>query len=153
MREVHVSMPHESKKTLGETDPADAIDWNRFRARIEHEDHLLNSRVNVFLITNGLGATAIGSANGVAARLAIAGVMLVVCLLLSLCTLQTAFAIRSLTLIYIRQAQDPIDQCVRRSLAWFPRRVASTPILGVWLPLVVSAAWLVGLVVLIALAL
>jgi len=133
----------------GTSDLPAPIDWHRFRARIEHEDNLLNSRVNVFLISNGLGATAVGLAGAPGAQLAIAGVMVIVCLLLYLCTLQTAMVICSLTTEYIDEAQDPIDQRVRESLKWLPRQMRSTFILGVWVPAVVSAAWLVGLVALV----
>lgn len=36
------------------------IDAPRFRARIEHEDNLLNQRTGLFLTANGLGAVAVG---------------------------------------------------------------------------------------------
>ena len=128
-------------------------DWNKYRSRIEHEDNLLNARVNVFLVLNGLGAAALGLTKGYGGQIFVATTIVVVNILLALCTIQTAFVIRDLTTEYITKANDPIDKRVRHSLRWLPRRLRSTFILGVWLPLVMIVAWGVGLVMLIVAAL
>lgn len=123
--------------------------WDKLRRRIEHEDGLLNARVNIFLVLNGLGAASFGLSKSYAAQIVIAVVVLTVNLLLWLCTLQTALVIRNLTTEYIHDADDPIDKCVRHSLKWLPRRLRSTFILGVWLPLVLFLGWIIGLIMLI----
>lgn len=124
-------------------------DWDKCRKRIEHEDGLLNARVNIFLILNGLGAASLGLSKAYAAQVVITVVVLIVNLLLWLCTLQTALVIRSLTTEYIHDADDTIDRRVRHSLNWLPRRLRSTFILGVWLPLVLFLGWVIGLIMLI----
>ena len=128
------------------------VDWNKYRKRIEYEDGLLNARVNVFLILNGLGAAALGLSKDYTAQIIIAVVVIAVNLLLWLCTLQTALVIRNLNSEYIHDANDPIDKRVRQSLKWLPRGLRSTAILGVWLPLVLFIGWIVGLIMLIAAA-
>jgi len=122
-------------------------DWGNFRDRIEHEDSLLNERVNFFLVFNGLGATAFSFFNGHLGRVFIMLAVIMINILIALCTIQTAFLIRNLTTEYMCNAHDPIDMRVRSSLGWLPRICRPTIILGIWLPVAIIAAWLLGLIV------
>ncbi|MBL7152423.1 MAG: hypothetical protein ISS79_01805 [Phycisphaerae bacterium] len=131
------------------SDPVAPIDWNKYRKRIEHEDGLLNARVNVFLVLNALGAAALGLSKSHAAQMIIAIVIMAVNILLGLCTLQTGQVIGGLTEEYIRDANDPIDRRVRKTLSRYPLALLPTPILGKWLPLTVCIGWFVGLVMMI----
>ncbi len=119
----------------------ESFDWNAYRKRIEHEDALLNARVNILLVASGLAAASSGLAESDRAIGLIVFVALLTSMLLTLCTVQTAVLIRRLTTEYIKNASDPVDGRVREHLAWVPRGLRSTFILGVWLPVVVTAAW------------
>lgn len=131
------------------SEPSSPIDWVKYRARIEFEDGLLNERVNVFLVLNGLGAGALGLSKEYTVQIMIAIVVIAVNLLLWLCTFQTVLVIRNLTSEYILSANDPIDDRVRQTMKRWPRKIRPTYILGVWLPLVLLLGWLVGLILLI----
>lgn len=124
-------------------------EWDRFRNRIEHEDGLLNTRVNIFLVLNGLGAASLGLSKTYAAQIIISVVVIIIDLLLWLCTAQTAFVIRDLTSEYVRDANDPIDKRVRRAIKWVPIGLRPTSILGLWLPLVLFIGWIIGLAMLV----
>lgn len=132
------------------SDPNTPIDWGKWRKRIEHEDGLLNIRVNTFLVFNALGAVAFGLCEEHTAQIIIATFILVLDILLGVCTMQTAFVIKDLTLEFIDNSDCPIDKCVRRTLNKYPLVFLPTPILGMWLPFIVFVGWLVGLFILMA---
>lgn len=128
------------------SDPDAPIDWDKYRKRIEHEDGLLNARVNIFLVLNGMGAVALGVSKSETAMLTIAIITLAINIMLGLCTLQSAQVIRDLTLEYIHHAKDPIDNCVRKTLKKYPRKLLPNVILGMWLPLLLCVGWFMGIV-------
>ena len=45
---------------------------------------------------------------------------------------------------YIREANDPIDRIVRESMKKWPRRMRSTDILGIYIPIIVTSGWIIG---------
>ena len=123
---------------------------DRLRHRLEHEGRLLNSRTNMFLVANGLGAVALGL--GGVPGAAVLVVLVVANGLWFLCGLQTRSAIRSLTLLYFAEKKtghicDPVDDAVREGLRWVPRNCHTTDILGVWMPLLVTGAWVAGVLI------
>jgi hypothetical protein len=84
-----------------------------------------------------------------ASSLLIICVMLVANVLWLFVGLQTSRAISSLTSLYIHEASDPIDDVVRSSLDWWPRKLRSTKILGIYIPITLTLGWLAGLIMLI----
>jgi hypothetical protein len=142
-------MESERELQAGGVDRHRIEDWKSLRRRIEYEDQQLSSRVNILLVTSGLGAAAVGLASDSLARLAISVLALAVTSLLFLCTLQTALMIRRLTSTYISGSPSPVDHCVRSALGWLPRWMRSNFILGVWVPLVLLLGWISGVVMLL----
>ena len=124
--------------------------WNRCRARIEHEDNLLNQRTNIFLVANGLGAVAANLSSESNPNIIVVIVALIANFFWIWCGVQTLSAIYSLTSWYMKNAHDEIDKRVRKSLHWSPRRMRSSFILGLYLPIVVTFAWLVALIKLLS---
>jgi len=124
------------------------IDWVRCRARIEHEDGLLNDRTNIYLVVNGIlaAAAALTHANRIAV---IIGIVSILANLLWLSTgIQTASVIRSLTANYIEKADDPVDKIVRESIKCWPGMFRCTYILGIYMPALVLFGWLIGFITL-----
>jgi hypothetical protein len=117
-------------------------DWNKCRTRIEYEDGLLNMRVNIFLVLNGLGAALFGLSKSTNIQITIAIIVILINVLLWLSTIQTSIVIRNLTREYLTNANDPIDMCVRNSIKWIPRYLRPTYILGVWIPLILIISWI-----------
>jgi hypothetical protein len=123
-------------------------DWGKFRDQIEYQDNLLNERVNFLLVFNGLGAAAFSFFNDQLGRAFIMLAVIMINILLTFCTIQTAFLIKNLTTEYRCNAHDPIDMRVRSNLGWLPGICRPTPILGIYLPVAIIVAWVIGLVVL-----
>ncbi len=120
---------------------------DRLRDRLDHEGRLLNNRTSMFLVANGLGAVAIGL--GGVPGAAVIGVLVVANGLWLLCGLQTRSAIRSLTRLHFAekktgQISDPADDAIREGLRWVPKNCHTTDILGLWMPLLVTAGWFAG---------
>lgn len=117
-------------------------DWNKCRTRIEYEDGLLNMRVNIFLVLNGLGAALFGLSKSTYIQITISIIVILINVLLWLSTIQTSIVLRNLTRVYLTNANDPIDMCVRNSIKWIPRSLRPTYILGVWIPLILIISWI-----------
>ena len=124
----------------------DNLDFSKLRARIEHEDKLLNQRTAIFLTANGLGAVAIGLNTLEKADILLVVVASVVNILWLLCGIQNVLVLKNLTTEYIQNSKDAIDAIVRKSTICIPLAFNPSNILGIYLPLVVLAAWLVGFV-------
>ena len=121
------------------------IDVNKFRARIEHEDNLLNQRTGLFLTANGLGAVAVGLNSIYNADLLFIVVVILVNLFWLLCGIQNVLVLKSLTTIYISTTNDSIDDIVRNSTKPIPILLNPTNLLGLFLPAVILMGWLVGI--------
>jgi len=124
-------------------------DWAKYRNRIEYEDNLLNERINIFLVINGLGATAFSLADSYGVKLILTATIILVDMFLSICIMQTAIHIKNLTIEYMEDANDPIDMRVRYSLNWVPIFLKPTPILGLWLPIIITSSWLLCIIILL----
>ena len=120
-------------------------DWKRLRSRIEHEDNLLNSRVNLFLVVNGLGAVAIGQTLSKPADIVMISVILFANLLWIIGCSQSVAVLKNLTTVYINGAEDQIDDIVRDSMHIWPRGMRNTSIFGRYLPFIVTIGWCIGL--------
>jgi len=120
------------------------IDYQRFRARIEHEDNLLNQRTGLFLTANGLGAVAVGLNTLAGAGLLLVAVATLVNLFWLLCGIQNAMVLKSLTSSYIENADDAVDAIVRNSTDCIPVFLNPSSILGIYLPVAILAGWIFG---------
>ena len=125
-------------------------DWKRCRARIEHEDDLLNSRTNLFLVVNGLGAVAVDLTSDKPSDIVMVVVILLANLFWIIGSSQSVSVIRALTDEYIDGADDPIDRVVRKSMRSWPKWMKNTSILGIYIPFIVTIGWSIGLYLLIA---
>jgi hypothetical protein len=123
-------------------------DWERCRARIEHEDNLLNNRTNLFLVVNGLGAVAVGLTTDKSSDIVMVLVILLANVFWIIGASQTASVLKALTTEYIKGANDPIDEVVRKSMRRWPRWMRNTSILGRYIPYVVTIGWGIGLYIL-----
>ena len=124
-------------------------DWDCYRARIEHEDNLLNNRTNLFLVVNGLGAVAVGLTTDKSSDIVMVVVILLANVFWIIGASQTTSVLKALTTEYINGANDPIDEVVRRSMGRWPRWMRNTSILGRYIPYVVTIGWGIGLYMLV----
>lgn len=120
------------------------FDKRVFRARIEHEDNLLNQRTALFLTANGLGAVAVGIGSPGGGFVLFISIASIVNVLWILCGVQSVLVLKGLTAIYIEQTNDPVDQLVRRSITSFPIALNPSNLLGLYLPVVIFIGWLLG---------
>jgi len=124
-------------------------DWNRCRARIEHEDNLLNNRANLFLVVNSLGAVAVGITSDNLSDAVMIIVILISNIFWIIGASQSVAVLKNLTTEYIKNAKDPIDWHVRNSMHFWPRWMRNTSILGRYIPCVVTLGWGIGLCMLL----
>jgi hypothetical protein len=123
----------------------------RCRSRREYEDGLLNSRSNLFLVVNGLGAVAFRMPSGTNAQLVISFATFAINLLWITCAVQSWWVIRAMTIEYCRLAKgDRIDQLVRDTLGdrwrlW----LRPTNVMAIYLPALVEIGWFVVIVALL----
>jgi hypothetical protein len=89
----------------------------RFRTRWEYEDQLLNTRTNLFLVLNGLGAVAVQVATKSQAKITIAIIVLVANILWIICAIQSLRVIAALAKQYRASApDDPVETLVQNTL-------------------------------------
>lgn len=124
-------------------------DWDKCRSRIEHEDNLLNNRASLFLVVNGLGAVAVGLTSDKQSDIVMVIVILIANVLWLIGSSQSANVLKNLTTTYMENANDPIDQLVRDSMKVWPRWIRNTSILGIYIPLLISLGWGVGLIMIL----
>lgn len=146
MREHSLELYAVPRATMTSPAPDNQLrDW--LRGRIEHEDSLLGSRTNIFLVVNGLGAVAIGLDG--APPVVVALMLTAVNILWLVCALQSRCAIRAVTILYFQkkstgEISDPADDAIRGALRWVPRNGYSSDILGLWMPTLVLLGWIAG---------
>src|SRR5205085_1452792 len=85
----------------------------QFRRRVEYEDGLLNSRTNLVLTLNGLGAVAVGLTLPPKARLLIAVVMIIIDVCWIMCAIDAWSFIRELTQAMKQSNAVPPDEAFR----------------------------------------
>lgn len=116
------------------------------RKRVEYEDQLLNSRTSIVLTLNGLMAVAASLTIAGAARLAVAGVIVIVNLLWIPCALEAYGYIRVLTLRLKESAVAPIDEQIRQDFLANRFRVGMTRFMSIIIPGLLLVGWIVALV-------
>jgi hypothetical protein len=117
----------------------------RLKQRIQREDDLINQRTNLFLIINGLGATAVGLGSVSGAKYLIVLVAIILngfWFILSIQCLVIIFILTK-TLIDLRMEDDLPEQIVQkvlgRSLIFRPNAI-----LNIYIPMVITVAWIVA---------
>ncbi len=117
----------------------------RCRARREYEDGLLNSRSNLFLVLNGLGAVALGlTSDHHSAQVAFCLAIIGMNTLWMVCGIQSWLVIRALTLKYFELVpDDSIDDLVYATLGKKKWQVWIRPtnIMALFLPVLLQMAW------------
>jgi len=122
------------------------------RKRVEYEDQLLNSRTSIVLTLNGLMAVAAGLTIPCAARLAVAGVIIIVNLLWIPCAVEAHGYIKVLTLQLKRLLKTkgsqaiPIDECIRQEFLANRCRIGTTRFMSIIIPGLLLFGWVVALV-------
>ena len=116
------------------------------RKRVEYEDQLLNSRTAIVLTLNGLMAIAASMSLPVASRIVTATVIVLVNALWIVCSLDTQHYIHGLTTRINESGQAPIDEKIRKELQKRKRyRIGSTRFMSLFVPGLLLAGWLFGL--------
>ena len=121
------------------------VDWERCRARIEHEDKLLNNRANLFLVFNGMGAVVVDHLAMNSADLLMAIIIVCADVLWIIGSTQSVFIMQALNKVHIEEAHDPVDRVARLAVAGWPEWIKATYIVGLYLPLVLTAGWLIAI--------
>jgi len=116
------------------------------RKRVEYEDQLLNSRTSIVLTLNGLMAVAASLAIPCAARLAVAGVIIIVNLLWIPCPVEAYGYIKVLTLRLKDSAATPIDERMRQDFLANRFRIGTTRFMSIIIPGLLLFGWVVALV-------
>lgn len=114
------------------------------RDRIRWEDNLINERMNIFLVVNGLGAVAvgIGSSSGNKCLIALVGVAVnILWIVLSIQCLRISFR---LTKHLVKLGLDPVELIVQSTLGAC-LLLRPNAILLIYIPLIIQSAWVVGL--------
>lgn len=122
---------------------------DRLRKRVEYEDHLLNSRTTIILTINGLMAVAASLPIPDAVRLALAGVIIFVNLLWIPCALEAHGYIKVLSLRLKNSSATPIDGRIRQDFLAKKRRVGTTKLMSIIIPMLLLVGWIVAVVLLI----
>lgn len=119
----------------------------RLSDRIRREDDLVNARANIFLVLNGLGAVAISLGGTASSKQLIAIVGISINVLWFIISVQCLLILFTLTkcLIDLGLEEDPSEKIVQstlgRSLIFRPNAI-----LNLYIPGIITAAWIVSLV-------
>ena len=125
------------------TAPLSKEDAERFRQRVEYEDELLNTRLNIVLTLNGLAAVAVGLAIPSAARMIVVALMIVINTLWIPRAFEAARFISALVQrLKASPETAPVDEAFRWTVVRSRRRVGSTKFLAVVIPSLLLAGWL-----------
>jgi ABC-type glucose/galactose transport system permease subunit len=117
------------------------------RKRVEYEDQLLNSRTGIVLTLNGLMAVAASLSLPVAARIVTATVIIIVNTLWIICSLDAQHYIHGLSARINESGLAPIDEKIRKELQSGRFRIGSTRFMSLFIPALLLAGWLLGLLV------
>jgi hypothetical protein len=113
------------------------------RKRVEFEDQLLNSRTSIVLTLNGLMAVAVSMSGAFAARLVVAGVIIIVDLLWISCAVDAYRYIKALTAGLRDSPAAPIDERMRQDLLSNRFRVGTTMFMSIIIPGLLLVGWAV----------
>ena len=124
---------------------------DRYRKRIEYEDGLFLTRTNIFLVLNGLGAVAVGTAGAKEAELLMA-LILIFCnvwwILVSQISVRIIKALTKEHLELVTPKQgvpiDPVERRVRETISGTWPRVSWTTAVGLIIPGIVLLGWITG---------
>jgi hypothetical protein len=117
------------------------------RRRVEYEDQLLNSRTGIVLTLNGLMAIAASMSLPVAARIVTATVIVIVNLLWIVCSIDAQHYIHGLSARINESGRAPIDEKIRKELQTGRFRIGSTRFMSEFVPGLLLAGWILGLLV------
>jgi hypothetical protein len=125
--------------------PLSKEDGERFRRRVEYEDDLLNTRMNIILTMNGLAAVAVGLSLPAPARLIVAIIMIIADASWIPRALEASRFIGALTQ-RLKESRDtaPSDEVFRWEIVHRPRRVGTTKFMAVVIPSLLLAGWIVA---------
>jgi len=128
-----------------EEEDVEIVDWERCRARIEHEDKLINNRANLFLVFNGMGAVVVDQISTNSADLFMAITIVCANILWLFSSSQSVQINRALTKVHVEEAHDPVDKVARLAVGGWPQWLKSTNIMGLYLPLLLTSGWLIAI--------
>lgn len=120
-------------------------DAEQFRRRVEYEDGLLNTRTNLVLTLNGLGAVAVALALPPPARLLIAALMIIIDVCWIVCAIDSLWFIRELTQALKHSDAKPADEAFRYEVQQGRFRIRPTLFVSIIMPLLILVAWIIGL--------
>jgi hypothetical protein len=128
------------------TTPLSKDDGERFRHRVEYEDDLLNTRMNIILTMNGLAAVAVGLALPGPARFIVAIIMIIADAFWIPRAVEASRFIGALTqrLKDSKEAAPP-DELFRWEVVHRPHRVGTTKFMAVVIPSLLLAGWVVAI--------
>lgn len=116
------------------------------RRRVEYEDQLLNSRTGIVLTLNGLMAVATSISLPEIARILVATTIIIVNVLWLVCSLDAQLYIHGLSARVNQSGQAPIDEKIRMELQTGRFRISSTRFMSLYVPTLLLAGWILGLV-------
>jgi len=121
--------------------------YDELRHRIEREDELLNARIGIFLVVNGLSAVAMGTGCRLLGQVLLAAVSLSVNALWLVCSCKSRKVLKALAVdLLTRYPAHPVEKIVQEALGKC-QLLRPTTILACHLPLIVTVSWLIALVV------
>jgi hypothetical protein len=127
-------------------------DAEKFRERVKYEDELLNTRTNIVLTLNGLGAIAMGTAadggslGSFYVPLSMSVLMIAIDVLWIVCAFEAASFIRALTVEIHRSGAAPADEIFRQKFrAAGHVRLPPTRYIGIIMPILVLVGWVLWL--------
>jgi len=117
----------------------------QLKNRIQREDDLVNARINIFLVLNGLGAVAVSLSVSPGSKYLISLVGVAVNVLWIILSIQCLIIIFRLTkkLIDLGIEEDLAEQIVQSALS---KTIMFRPnaILLIYIPFIILSAWVVG---------
>ena len=121
-------------------------DVKELRARVEYEDQLLNSRLNIVLTLNGLMAVAASFSLPTAVRILTAIIIIIVDTLWIVCSLDAQHFIHTLTKKILESGNAPISEVVRKNAQQNRLRLGSTRFMALVIPSLLLAGWVLSLI-------
>jgi hypothetical protein len=121
-------------------------DVKELRTRVEYEDQLLNSRLNIVLTLNGLMAVAASFSLPAAVRILTAIIIIIVDALWIVCSLDAQHFIYTLTTKILESGNAPIGEVVRKDAQQNRLRLGSTRFMTLVIPSLLLSGWVLSLI-------